>query len=577
MFIKSKDHHSTRELLDLIRKDESDVLGSALPENALESDGSIPAAFKTRHLTIGVVITASSVTMALAVNGLDQTKHLIKWQKISLPPNLAPENAEFSELIKDSLDLFLEGRKKICIWCALDTEAVNVKSLLLPDLSESKMSNAAFWTFKKDTNFDEEKELFDFEIQQTLSDQGVTKRRVLGFSAGKKDAAAVQNAFASAGYPLSGITAIPFAVQNFFRTGTITTDDSHFAVVNVSDEKTDIFCFNASGLLLSRTLRFGSQNLLEEIDIPLDIDPVDYLCALKEDHSDESDHIAYSAGRLLNKVSHTGNYCAQTHMNNTPVSRYFVFGEPERCRLFLRQAKTSISANLRIFSPQKTKLPGTFEIKPPRSPRHRHSVLTALGTALSDNSITPNLMFPAKERDRIHKQKRSMTYTMMTGACIFAVCLAAHFMVIHTCEKHMEQIGAIQEKKAQEPWTIRKEHIREMIDIEEKIIEHRTAYLRDFRPLAAIFDICRTTRDPIRLTALTLKKSPDSSAAKKGTQMTLQGRVTGPTGLMNTALGQYAFNLSASPLFKGVEIKNKVFENRADETQLLFTVYLEVQ
>ena len=29
MFIKSKDHHSTRKLLDLIRKDESDVLGFA--------------------------------------------------------------------------------------------------------------------------------------------------------------------------------------------------------------------------------------------------------------------------------------------------------------------------------------------------------------------------------------------------------------------------------------------------------------------------------------------------------------------------------------------------------------------
>lgn len=61
--------------LDLIRKDEPDPLRPPLSEEIIESDVSIPATFKTRYLTLEIMTTDSSLTMALSPKAQYKTKN----------------------------------------------------------------------------------------------------------------------------------------------------------------------------------------------------------------------------------------------------------------------------------------------------------------------------------------------------------------------------------------------------------------------------------------------------------------------------------------------------------------------
>lgn len=72
--------------------------------------------------------------------------------------------------------------------------------------------------------------------------------------------------FDQAGYPLCGITAIPFALQNFVRTRKVDLEVPYFAVIHISQDTSDIYCFSRAGVLLVRSLRTGALNLIEGLD-----------------------------------------------------------------------------------------------------------------------------------------------------------------------------------------------------------------------------------------------------------------------------------------------------------------------
>ncbi len=62
------------------------------------------------------------------------------------------------------------------VWCAIDPTDVKIKHITIPDMPMEKIGNAAFWGLKRETDFDETKDIFDFEILEDAVVDGVRKK-----------------------------------------------------------------------------------------------------------------------------------------------------------------------------------------------------------------------------------------------------------------------------------------------------------------------------------------------------------------------------------------------------------------
>lgn len=386
----SKEVNSTGKLLDLIKTGEQKQTMEYVSDDShtsVDSNASLPISTKPKNSTVGVWITPRDITLVMTSNkGFVKKKGLVKWQtirlpKILLPENILPENHEFPAFLKDCLDNFLEGKKNIPIWCALESSSLKIRNILIPDIPQAKIANAAFWGLKKEMEFNEDQEIFNFEVHGDINIDGIKKKNILVFSAPRNEIHSWEKTFQEAGYFLTGITSIPFAVQNFVRTGQIQMDDPYFAFVNISRETTETYCFSLSGILLVRTLRTGSQHLIEELDTPLGMDSIDHLSSMSETDADGFSQFRDISDRLISKIVRTGDYCAQHYTGNTPMDRYIFYGEMDLCMPFMNQASTMIPAEVNIFEPVRDTLSGSLETELPLDAKQRNCVLTAFGIA----------------------------------------------------------------------------------------------------------------------------------------------------------------------------------------------------
>jgi hypothetical protein len=168
------------------------------------------AAKNLKNFQVGVFVTSRALTLVMtATAGKNGPRDLIKWEYLPLSENLDPDSDRFESFLAKSLSGFTKGTKDVNIWCAIDSGAFKIKHITLPDISSAKIGNAAFWGLKRETDFDDTREIFDFEVLEDSIVDGVKKKKTVVFSGAKDHIRALEQTFARAGYPLTGITAVP--------------------------------------------------------------------------------------------------------------------------------------------------------------------------------------------------------------------------------------------------------------------------------------------------------------------------------------------------------------------------------
>ena len=568
-----KEDNSTQKLLDLIRA------GGQAPSTdfVLEySEPSLPIITKTKDLNLGVLITPRDLTLVMAsVKG--GKKCLIKWQNIIMPENLQAQSNEFSDFFGSCLDNFLEDNKKISIWCALESSSLKIRNITIPDLPQAKIANAAFWGLKKETEFNENKEVFNFEILGDLTIDGIKKKNLLVFSAPRDEIRSLEKTVERAGYSLTGMTSIPFAMQNFIRTGQIQVAEPYFAIVNISRETSEIYCFSQSGILLVRNLRAGSWNLVEELDGPLNMDPIDYLSSLTKTDSDEFSRIKETSDRLISKIVRTGDYCAQHYTGNAPLQRYVFYGETDCCEPFMHQASTTIPAAVEIFAPLTDSFPGLNKVELPQNAQVRNSVLTAFGIALSGNDITPNFFFTFDDWQRVKKQKKIVLTTVLVGMILLATIFSGHFQLKLTHQKDLATLAHLTREQTKFSDAIQEKTIVEAITLAERKLISKNQYMASYLPLAVIYDISHFTPDYIRMTSLTYDHKQDQKNPDHTTKtVSIEGQVSAHPYLLDSELDTYILKLSESPVFGDIQIIDKRIHKDEKNSRLFFKATLEV-
>ena len=431
---RSREQTATQNLLDVIRGERPEIpenTGSKVP--LLKQKGNaLSFGLPAKSMSLGVFISQTHIALALTIDrGAAHKKGLVQWQTIPVPEDQSLGTRHFPGILKRCITQFTGGKKKVSVWCALDSAHLKLKQLTIPDLPESKIATAAFWGLKKESGFNENLEILDFEILGEFKVDGIKKKQILSYSVPKLEVEKLKKIFLKADFPLKGITAIPFAMQNLVRMGQIPSEHDYFAIVNINRDNSEVFCFSKKGILLVRSLRTGSLNLVEELDIPDDTDPIDVLSSMDNPDAKAYPGMQEPSERLISKIVRTGDYCAHNFTGNIPLEQYTFFGHTDQCTPFMNQVEAMIPAQVTTFKPSQDSLPTGGGAALPKNAEQRNQILIAFSIALSANKITPNFLYTFSDRKKATKERKITLATVALGLFLLAGAGGGAFLPYH--------------------------------------------------------------------------------------------------------------------------------------------------
>ena len=195
----------------------------------------------------------------------DGSWQIIDRRKLALPPKTPRDAPEFSTFLKASLASFCGSPKRTNLWVIMSTAKVDARHIRVPKVSKKQLGNVVYWTAKKETAFDERESAFDFESQGEVIEQGIPKLAVMVYTAPRREIEDLKTQFARIGWPLTGISIVPFSVQNLFRTGWFPTVEGTIASLFIGNDFSRIDIYAEGNLVMTRGIKAGLSSMVEAL------------------------------------------------------------------------------------------------------------------------------------------------------------------------------------------------------------------------------------------------------------------------------------------------------------------------
>ncbi len=458
---RSRDITSTEKLLNVIRSRTEEPPSSA---GALEPQQPNRGFFRfpipplpklvslKKKATVGIDIGHDYLRMVRTMRNYDGSWHILDQRKLALPSKTPREAPEFSAFLKTSLASFCSSPKKTNLWATVSTAKVDVRHVRVPKVSKKQLGNVVYWTAKKEAPFDERELIFDFEPQGEAIEQGIPKLDVMVYTVPRQEIDDLKLRFSRIGWPLTGISIIPFSIQNLFRTGWIPTQEGTIASLFIGNDFSRIDIYADGNLVMTRGIKAGLSSMVEALvdrfsernpdpaapssltleqgrkivrSLSPDTPPLmktDAGFGLAKETIFEM--IEPALERLARQVERTFEHYATT-MPGSPITRIFVSGAMNVYQPIVNYVGNQLGVVSAVLDPlagrtsdtcllddsdyvstlmnegdrhmSDTRLPD--EIDTP-SISERIAFAPALGLALSANDHTPNLMFTYKDKDQ---------------------------------------------------------------------------------------------------------------------------------------------------------------------------------
>jgi len=229
------------------------------PKNPLKSLTSV------KTMVVGVSIRHFDVTMVMINRISGQNRELVKYKKIPFSPGINRDSKQFPEFLKSALKSFCGSYGNVELWVSIPDETLDNRYLTIPRVSEKKISNAIYWTFRKEVPFDESEMIFDYEIIGETTEDNVKKLVVSAYVVSKQAVNGIKTLFSDIKFPVFGISVMPFAIQNFFRTKAIEAGNKKICTINIGLEHSRIDIFSDCNLIMSRNVKTGIDSMIGAI------------------------------------------------------------------------------------------------------------------------------------------------------------------------------------------------------------------------------------------------------------------------------------------------------------------------
>jgi len=622
---KESDIRSTEKLLELIRNehtvDVDDDKGShpgAVNPLKQKTANLIPVAFHKRTV-VGVDIGHSHIKLAKIIR-TDKSAELIDYLDIPFTSSIVISDEKCLHALKAGLDQFCEGLSNFNLWGAIQSANVETRCIRIPKLPRKQVANAIFWTFTKKTPFDKKSDILDYEIIGDIAEGGVKKTEVLAFKAPKSDVGAYQAAFQKIGYPLKGISIVPFAIQNLFRSGIIAHPDQDTCCLFIGRDWSRIAIYNQGNLVLSRGIKAGMRSMVDAINSAL-LKEEDWNQSISKVNSDDApgaepdavainpkaqllffDFIGVSspdlAGassnqkidrsrifqmvlpameRLIRQIERTFEHYT-LNFNSEGVKRIFISGQVIANSKLVSYFETQLDMPVVPMNPFPAGSPFTQQIRIPDAASAKEAFVPAIGLALSSNSITPNFLFTHEDKDIVEDIRRKN----MRILTICMLCLMVMIGVFSWQQKNLDtqriRVEELNNQLIQYSPPAKKELLLALYAKAKQKKKLASQIIQRYAPAAIITELADITPSNIRLLSM------DAGLAYKGAQaasfssnsVTIEGIIFGDAGSFETILTNYLLSLKNSPLFLKPSVQTKQIEFYYDQEIMRFIARLEV-
>ncbi len=600
---------STEKLLDLIRSPGSkdDITGISPPVAKTSSPAGqtkFPLFRRNRQAVVGIDIGHTYIRMAKVIPGNNNTAwRLTEYRTVELKSETSFKDKSFLAKLKAALDSFCRQSPRPQLWATTPSSRVENRCIRIPKLPRKQIPNAVYWTFTKKINFDANKDLLDFEILGEVAEDGVTKYEIMAFSVPKAQIREMAGAFEAIGYPLAGISIVPFGIQNLFRRRVIDTANEDVCTLFIGRDWSRIAIYSKGNLLLSRGIKAGMRSMIEAIDqimaaaenslrLPetsLSADEIfNHLISGATVYQDQGTDTRFPSRkdifqmilpaleRLVRQVERTIEHYS-LNFRKDGISKLFISGPVAASGMVTSFLSTQLEVPITVLDPFPKSQTLIIDTSLPPTIAEREGYVPSIGMALSDNRWTPNFLFTHEEKARI-EQTRKMNIAILAGGILLCLLLTGIYLSQNMfLANYQAQLAKLNQKlltynpPADKNLILtlfaRSKHNRLMI----KQISRR------YFPVALIEEISRLTPGTIRLIRLdTVMENRQEEKTPVASSLVLEGIIFPGRRGYESILSGYLLKLKDSPLMRNPVIQSKSTQDLEGKQVLRFKVRFEL-
>jgi len=620
---------STEKLLGLIRQkndETSSPTETASSERVPDSQPNFLSSVVPlrKKVTVGVDIGYYELKLGM-VNQISEKKlELLDFLSIPYENDIGPNSPKFPKFLKTTLKNFCGRNRKISIWASISSAKVETRNLKIPKVSKKQIDNAAYWTFKKDVSFNEEEMIFDYEILGDIVEDGINKIELMAYVAPKQEITQHKNLFEKLGYPLDGITIIPFALQNLFRTSVVPTAGKDICSLFIGRDWSRIVIYTNGNLVLSRGIKAGIRSMIEAIAQSISrskteianvttkpsesgifgISDESYMLDLEQAKSIFQEHIAGASviqleeggrifqdndifemiepalKRLVKQVERTlAHY--YLHFNRERINRVYVSGQLSQYNRLFAYIQEQLEVPVSTINPFSSRLNYLGIAAIPESSYDKEAFAPAIGLALSNNFLTPNFIYTYKDKQVAESSRRANRWIAASVLFFLIICVSLYFVINSFVEQKRTELKHLQAEIEKFKPLVNKTMILNLAALTKDKRNAMKALGNKYLGLAAINEISAITPAEIKLLSVHAELGGTSSGSedKENTDKTtlqIEGIVTGDRLLFESTLAGYVVALKNSPIFRAPSIANKSFKYLENKEVMLFTAKLDL-
>jgi type IV pilus assembly protein PilM len=621
---------STERLLDLIRDDSKPeyTAGSMDSEKSfglrLKNIISNPVSFR-KTVSVGVDLGYDDIKLVKVSRIANQKYEMLEYERIPFTENLDRQSPQFPQFLRTVLTDFYGNTKNVDLWCTISSARVETRQIRIPKVNQKQIPNSVYWSYKKITSFDETKNIFDFEILGEVEEGERPKIEVMVYTALQEEVKELKDTFSKAGYPLKGISIVPFAFQSLLRAGLIETDEINVSSLYIGRDWSRIDIFSEGNLVLSRGIKAGVKTMIEALRT--EIEGNLFELSIAKSPTKDSARIRAIKRKLKNELEQAHQlFFGVIHDSNPSVvderqrllkeDRIFKMILPALERLVRQVERTlrhfslnydnarvgkiyissGVNPHQRIVDyigeelaiPTETLNPfadsaNFLSLAPsPDNPSEQSAYVPAMGMALSSNTLTPNFLYTYKDKQKAVRAQRINRGVFGAFVMVVLLCVGVTFWQDRQLEE--KEFKLLQLQRQLETVTLRvdKSLILKLVDETQANRRQIKEIGQKYLGLAVISELTHLTPSSVRLISIstTLAGAPDGQKGnKKGSAkktLVLNGIIHGNRLILEPKLAGYLMELKNSPMFDEPKLSKKSFERYKDNDVLRFTARLKL-
>jgi type IV pilus assembly protein PilM len=599
---KHNDVQSTEKLLKLIRRQNGTPLGPEpdAGKTSAKNVSSITKAIRIRKkIAVGVDIGHTYIKLAKVQHISDKNHQLLDYLDLPFQKKISLKDPATLKLLKSKMEEFSGVGSNMPIWSAITSAKVETRCIHIPKLPAKQIHNAVYWTFTKKVSLDPNEEVLDYEILGDISDGGVKKTEIMVFKAPKEEIETLDTAFKKIGYPLSGISIVPFAIQNLFRTEILENHDEDVCCLFIGRDWSRIAIYSSGNLVLSRGIKAGMRSMIEAINLTLrqdatidknqkdgptmarhqhnrasTIDPAsqklffDFMATSTKTSDPSTALHGYTIGqvfqmirpameRLIRQIERTFEHYSM-NFPNEGVRRVLISGPIISNQQVVDHIGKQLDLPIEVMNPFANNPEFSEPVNIPDGAASRESYVPSIGLALSTNQRTPNFLFTHQDKDK-EERVRGNNMRVLTFCLL---CLMVLIGIFSWQERRLDQkreaVSTLNSQLLSYNPPAEKSTLQALFSKTKEKRQNVKQMAVRYAPLAVVNELARLTPSHIRLLKLdtTFLPQPQKPGGPMGS-LTLEGVVFGDFGTLETSLTSYLFGLRNSSIFDKPNILNK--------------------